>query len=325
MAGFFGLFDFGKPGPGVAKDAPRKKGFVVFFEIYIRKFWKLFTANLLFVVAALPVVTVGWANAGLTFITRNFVREKHAFLVEDFKDTIKKNRGQALLVGILNLLFTALLAYNLIGAGLELLDQNQELSFSQLFIFGIYAAIAVVFSFMKYYLYLMLITFKLSTWQLYKNSLLLAFAGIWRNLLVWIVLALIYLLAALGLYLSFWLTLTIAVVLYIVWFPAFRSYLIQFVCFPVVLKHIIGPYYREHPDEAATAERLLGLTREELGLPPLTEEEQAAAAGDEPIFRDTPAAEPPASTIPRQYTPQELDRIQRRRREVADDEDDGTI
>ena len=69
MAGFFGLFDYNKPGPGVDKNAPKKKGFVRFFEIYFRKFWRLATANLLYILVSIPIVTGGLADAGLTYIT----------------------------------------------------------------------------------------------------------------------------------------------------------------------------------------------------------------------------------------------------------------
>ena len=114
MAGFFGLFDYSKPGPGVKKNGPKKKGFVVFFEIYFRKFWKLILANLLFVLVSLPLVTVGLGNAGLTYITRNFAREKHAFIAGDFFDTIKKNWKQALPVGIINLILTAVVVFDVL-------------------------------------------------------------------------------------------------------------------------------------------------------------------------------------------------------------------
>ena len=37
MAGLFGgLFNYDKEGPGVDKNAPKKKGFIVFFEIYFK-------------------------------------------------------------------------------------------------------------------------------------------------------------------------------------------------------------------------------------------------------------------------------------------------
>lgn len=64
MAGFFGLFDYSKEGPGVDKNAPKKKGFVVFFEIYFRKFWKLICANLLYVLFTIPILTIGMAQTG---------------------------------------------------------------------------------------------------------------------------------------------------------------------------------------------------------------------------------------------------------------------
>ena len=41
MAGFFGLFDYTKEGPGVPKDAPPKSRFVIFFEVFARKFWNI--------------------------------------------------------------------------------------------------------------------------------------------------------------------------------------------------------------------------------------------------------------------------------------------
>lgn len=76
---FFGLFDYSKPGPGISKDAPKKRGFIEFWEIFFRKFWKLLQVNLLYLVTSIPVVTLGLSNAGLTYITRNFTREKPVF------------------------------------------------------------------------------------------------------------------------------------------------------------------------------------------------------------------------------------------------------
>ena len=34
-----------KEGPGVSKDAPEKKRFFLFFELYFRKFWKMIELN----------------------------------------------------------------------------------------------------------------------------------------------------------------------------------------------------------------------------------------------------------------------------------------
>ena len=47
-------FNYSKPGPGVDKDAPKKKGFFLYFEIFRRKFFKLIQANLLFFLCSIP-------------------------------------------------------------------------------------------------------------------------------------------------------------------------------------------------------------------------------------------------------------------------------
>ena len=59
MAGFFGLFDYNKPGPGVPKDAPRKSPLIVFFEILQRKFWNLIKVNMMFLIFNLPALILG--------------------------------------------------------------------------------------------------------------------------------------------------------------------------------------------------------------------------------------------------------------------------
>ena len=48
MAGFFGLFDYSKVGPGVDKSGPKKNRLIVFFEVYLRKFWKICLLNILY-------------------------------------------------------------------------------------------------------------------------------------------------------------------------------------------------------------------------------------------------------------------------------------
>ena len=45
--GLFGS-NYERAGSGIAKNAPKKKGFFRFFEIFGRKFWKLFELNLLY-------------------------------------------------------------------------------------------------------------------------------------------------------------------------------------------------------------------------------------------------------------------------------------
>ena len=94
MAGFFGLFNYEKEGPGISKNAPKKKTFIVFFETFFRNFWKFIIINLVYCLISVPVLTNGLASAGITNVTRNIARDKHSFGVSDFMDTIKKNWKQ---------------------------------------------------------------------------------------------------------------------------------------------------------------------------------------------------------------------------------------
>ncbi len=51
-----GIFspDYSTPGPGVPKNAPKRKGLARFYEIYFRKFWNLIKLNLLYMITLIP-------------------------------------------------------------------------------------------------------------------------------------------------------------------------------------------------------------------------------------------------------------------------------
>ena len=52
------FFNFDKPGPGVDKDAPKKKGIFLYLELFFRKFWLLIRANMLYFLVSLPVMAI---------------------------------------------------------------------------------------------------------------------------------------------------------------------------------------------------------------------------------------------------------------------------
>ncbi len=250
--------NYDKPGPGVDKNAPKKAPIAVFFEIYARKFWKLILANMLYVLVSLPVVTVGLANAGLTYITRNFAREKHAFIAGDFFDTIRKNWKQALSVGLINLIVGVALAYAIY------FYYNMSAGLFGTLLMAFVLVVALLYVFMQYYLYVLMITFHFSLKQLYKNSIIMA-ASCWKpNLIISVVMVAVYA-AIIGICLVLPMDIAIAVALflYVLWIPAFQSYLTQFCVFPSVKTLLIDPYYKEHPGEDKDKLRALGLEVED--------------------------------------------------------------
>ena len=57
----------------------------------------------LYLIGMVPCLTIAGAGApGLMYICRNWARDQHAFLVSDFKDAVKGNWKQGLVVGLIN-------------------------------------------------------------------------------------------------------------------------------------------------------------------------------------------------------------------------------
>ena len=126
-----GLFGnhYERAGSGIAKNAPKKKGIFRFFEIFGRKFWKLFELNLLYFLSFLPVigavalffavdsqlgtilaaaclvliaVIIGPATAAHTKILKNFNMEKPPILAHEYFHTIRSEFKHACIVGVLD-------------------------------------------------------------------------------------------------------------------------------------------------------------------------------------------------------------------------------
>jgi len=256
MAGFFGLFNDEKEGPGISKNAPYKKAFIVFFETVFRDFWKFITINLFYGILSLPVITNGLAKAGITNVTRNIARDKHSFGLSDYFDTIKKNWKQALPAGIINTLIYIVLFFDLwFFHG----QQNQTAATIGL---GITFSLLFIFTIMNYFIWTLMITFKFTLKQIYKNSFKFVFINIKGNLVVFFSLLLVNAIyvgigALLFKYIVF--VATVEIMIYLITYPAFKFLLIQFCVFPSIKKYIIDPYYEEHPDEDLDKRRDLGI------------------------------------------------------------------
>lgn len=316
------LFNPSKPGPGVSKNGPQKKRFFLFWELYFRKFWKLIQVNLIYILFSLPIVTVGLAEAGITYITRNYVREKHAFVWGDFVDTIKKNWKQALPMGLLNFVFEIVLLIDIYYYS----QLDIESSATRIAMTAIAMLLFLIFTFMRYYIPLMIVTFKLSWKQIYKNALIFAFAGMLPNLLISLVVGWFYFLLVAAIYTTNFPLLALLLITYVLFFPSFRAFLVQFCIFPKVKKHMIDPYYKEHPEEDHEQRQALNIPDEYI--------EQKAK--EEAVFvdrgRTDSYAEPEEKKedlppIPKQYSEREMRRFResQRRARGEDADDDGTI
>ena len=181
--GFFNGYQ--KEGKGVRKDqnTPRP---ILFFQIYFRKFWNLITLNLLYVLFCLPIVTIGPATAGMTKVLRNYAREEHAFLWGDFIETFKENFKQSFLYSLLDGVILFFLIADIFAVTNLLGTANKIMMTISL------AAILLsltVYIFMRYYIYSMMITFRLTLGQLFKNAFIFCWAAFFKNLFLTVTIA----------------------------------------------------------------------------------------------------------------------------------------
>lgn len=261
MGLFFGNYD--RPGPGIRKDAPPQKAIPRFFSIFQRKFFDLCKLNLLF---CIPVAVIGalcfWLNslfpypavdflpvillypflAGLTFVTRNYAREEHAFIFSDFKDAVKNNWVSFLLDGILCyvvfLVMSISIPFYWNAGGKNILYAVGA---------GLCVMISLLFVFSQYYVPVMLVTFNLKFSQVLKNSFIFAILGVGRNFmltgLLLLLVFLLYLAPVMGL------TILLAILFALFLMFSYCSFLINFAVYPLIDKYMIKPRQDAGKDE----------------------------------------------------------------------------
>jgi uncharacterized membrane protein YesL len=254
--GLFSSKRYTKEGKGVEKNAPEKNSFFKFFELFSRSFNKLVIGNLLYVLVSLPVLTVGLAEAGLTYICRAAARNQHTFAVSDFFETIKKNWKQALISGIFDTVIYAILAYDIFYAYNAMMELGGF--FNQCY-FGLTILMMIIYRFSSYYRSTIIITFKMKITQIYKDSFIFALSALGPNMIIIVSLFACLLIGFLLVWFLGYLGGAIALIAYILIYPAFSCYLKQYCIFPSVKKFMIDPYYEKHPDEDIVLRRRLGL------------------------------------------------------------------
>jgi uncharacterized membrane protein YesL len=256
-------FNYSKPGPGVNKEEPEKKAFFRFWNLFGAKFWDLLKINMLYfvsiiifcipliltmisifnskelnsgsinlityiaiLVSALPLALTGPFTAGFTYLMRNSVRYEHYFLWSDYKDTIKSNIKQSLIASLINVVVFVILIFNL-----QFYFQSYAKSQIMILPLVLCIFISAMFLFMNYYVFQMIVTFDLKLKQIYKNAFIFAIMGIWRNILVTVLLGLFVVLHVIFVWFS---------LLFIPFISlGFMGLLINFSSWPIIQKYMI--------------------------------------------------------------------------------------
>ena len=208
-----GIFpDYNKAGPGIDKNAPKKKGIFLYFELVWRYLWKFVQSNMLYVAVSLPILFVyhylflgifstiygadadigvinhsalvftaliaifwgtGPVSCGYTHLLRNMAREEHVWVSLDFFRTTKKSFKHGIVFLIVDL---AVFFTSMVSISVYSdYAQNQNM----LYVIPMYVVIVALafYTLMHFFMYEFEITFENKIKEIYKNSMLLSIAA----------------------------------------------------------------------------------------------------------------------------------------------------
>ena len=206
-----------------------------FFDINVvslneQSYWYTGFAMLSTFFLCFPLIVFGPAQAGFSFVCRNIVQEKHAFIFHDYFTHLKKNFKQGLIICLINMAAMCLLGPALNYYAVIYFSNGDVWSLIQT-IFLVLCL--VIFLMMSMYLYLLLVTFKLSIKQIYKNALTFALIRAPINLAILIINLVIF--GCLILYTSP----LVFILAFLFILPAFTGYMIHFAAYPVVKRYMV--------------------------------------------------------------------------------------
>ncbi|MHC1694344.1 MAG: DUF624 domain-containing protein [Eubacteriales bacterium] len=190
-----------------------------------------------YALALLSVFTFGIANTGMTYILRGFIRMEPVDTWRDFWGAAKRNLKQAIPMGILDMLILILLVFDIV----YLNYYSADMGMTVMLVISIF--VAVMYFFMRFSIYMLLITFNLPIRKIMKNSFIFASLNLKNNILALVGIMALCLLNA-GL---FMITPGFGVLLPLLLLISNCSFMSTYSAYAAIKKHMIDPYEKEHP------------------------------------------------------------------------------
>ena len=195
-------------------------------------------------ISALTVFTFGIVNTGTAYALRNMAMGEPVFVWTDFWYAVKRNLKQAMIFGAIDVIINFILIFNMY----TMIANTSDFFASMLFWGNI--IVFILYFFMRPYIYVQIVTFRLSLFKIVKNSLIFTLLGLKRNLaallgtLLCLFIEVFFLAGTRGVLIP----LAIAAPLAILF--ALCAYMKVFAAYFRIKDVIIDPYNLEHPDHA---------------------------------------------------------------------------
>lgn len=214
----------------VASESPIKR----FFSEYLHRFWELVLLNVLYIIACVPIITIGPATAAMNYVCRNLTQRKPVSFFTDFVEKCKEHFRQGLIVGLIQTFATVLLVTSFLSWTSSSWGASEGWRTAAVIVIFL---VGYILFFGSFYLYPMMVSFDLTVKQLFYNSAILAMTQLWRNLVILGVAVVLLFLTLLIWPLSF------PVVLFLLF--ATLYYTSNALVFPVLLRYVATPAEEE--------------------------------------------------------------------------------
>lgn len=187
-------------------------------------------------------VTFGWQNVGASYVLRGMVRGEPVFLFSDYFYAVKRNLKQGFLFGLLDIAVIFLLVYDFIYFSGQTGNFASDLGFYAV------CALAVLYFFMRFYVYLLMITFNLSIRKILKNAVIFAVLGWKRNFMGLLGILLMTAINVL-LFTLMQFNVAIALILPFVYYLSFTAFTSAYAAYPIIDRYMIAPFQSNSVDE----------------------------------------------------------------------------
>jgi uncharacterized membrane protein YesL len=191
-------------------------------------------------ISALTLFTFGPVNVGTAYILRNIAMGDPVFAWSDFWYAVKRNWKQALPFGAFDLLVNGILLFNIFTMILA------GGAFFTSMMFWCNVVIFILYFIMRYYIYIQMVTFKLSVLKILKNSMIFALIGMKRNLLALVAIVFILVMEVMFLAVTALQPIAVAAPLAVL-FSTF-AYMKVYAAYFKIKEIMIDPYKAEHPE-----------------------------------------------------------------------------
>ncbi len=193
------------------------------------------------------VITYGWQRVGTTYLLRNMVRGDGVFLLSDYFYAIKRNLKQGFLLGLIDCAILGTLFFNF------MYYFSQPSTPMNNFMYMLTIALTLIYLIMRFYTYLMLVTFDMKISKMFKNALIFAVLGVKRNImavlgiaaLIGLLVLVSMLLMSVGVY--------AVLILPFIFLLGFAGFMYTFAAYPILERYMIGssPTPAASPEDAS--------------------------------------------------------------------------